>query len=54
MRRSELLNKYKEFANKNSQTFKSPSTLFKSIENLNIISTVLDGYEFYRGITINN
>ena len=52
MRRSELFEKYKEFANKNSQTCKPRSTLFQRIENLNITSTVLDGYEIYRGIRI--
>ena len=41
---SELFEKYKEFENKNSQTCKPHSTLFRRIENLNITSTVMDRY----------
>ena len=48
MRLSELLEKYKEFANKNSQTCKPRPTVFQRIENLNI-TRILDGYEI--GIT---
>jgi P4 family phage/plasmid primase-like protien len=50
--RGELFEKYKEFANKNSQACKPRSTLFQRLETLNIRRSLINGYDVFRGIQV--
>jgi len=50
--KSELFKVYNTFCNDNSQRCQPRSSLFNRLEHMNITTSVLDGYDIYRGLSV--
>lgn len=52
IRKADMVRVYQAYCNENSQRCKPRSTLFKRMDDIQVRSTKLDGYEVYRGVRI--